>query len=314
MAWRNHLIFRGNFRVDEHSISVQFLTPDGSSWWLSCVYGPQGNQAKIQFLQGLRDVRLQCAGPWLIVGDFNLIYREEDKNNSNLDRVMMGRFRKWINDLALKEVPLHGRKFTWSNGQNNPTLVRLDRAFCSVQWEEMFPNCLLQSAATQDSDHCPLMLGLHDNKQGKRRFHFESFWPKLDGFQEAVSAAWSSVSAESCPLMTLSQKFKAVAKGLQSWSDKKVGHVRTQLDLAKEILHQLEIAQDSRLLAPNEIWLKNALKKHSLALASLMRTIARLRSRIGWLKDGDANTALFHAHARYRKSKNFIPKIVTEDG
>jgi len=34
-----------------------------------------------------------------------------------------------------------------------------------------------------------------------------------------------------------------------------------------------------------------------LALASLQRTIARSRSRISWLSEGDANTALFHQHA-----------------
>jgi hypothetical protein len=32
------------------------------------------------------------------------------------------------------------------------------------------------------------------------------------------------------------------------------------------------------------------------------------------LKDGDANTALFHAHVRYRKAKSFIRRIVSEDG
>ena len=41
--------------------------------------------------------------------------------------------------------------------------------------------------------------------------------------------------------------------------------------------------------------------------------MARVRSRIGWLKDGDANTALFHSQAQYRKRKNFISKLVSED-
>jgi hypothetical protein len=43
-------------------------------------------------------------------------------------------------------------------------------------------------------------------------------------------------------------------------------------------------------------------------------TIARLRSRITWLKDGDANTHLFHAHARFRKRRNFIANIAAADG
>jgi hypothetical protein len=60
-----------------------------------------------------------------------------------------------------------------------------------------------------------------------------------------------------------------------------VGHVSSQLELANELLHQLEMAQDNRALPASEVWLRNNLKKHSLALASLSRTIARLRSRIG---------------------------------
>ena len=67
-----------------------------------------------------------------MAGDFNLIYRDEDKNNANYNRAMMGSFRRFINDLALKEIPLHGRKYTWSNQQNFLTLVKLDRVLCSV--------------------------------------------------------------------------------------------------------------------------------------------------------------------------------------
>jgi hypothetical protein len=74
------------------------------------------------------------------------------------------------------------------------------------------------------------------------------------------------------------------------------------------------MAQGSKMLPANEAWLRNSLKKHSLALASLSRTIAGLRSRIGWIKDGDTNTALFHASARYRKGKNFITSLTLREG
>jgi hypothetical protein len=57
-----------------------------------------------------------------------------------------------------------------------------------------------------------------------------------------------------------------MAKGLQAWSDKRVGHVESQLELAREILHRLEIAQDGRPLSPAEWTLKTGLRNTLLHL------------------------------------------------
>lgn len=78
-------------------------------------------------------------------------------------------------------------------------------------------------------------------------------------------------------------------------------------------MHRLEIAQDGRALTPHEDWLRRQLKCHALGLASLERTTARLRSRLGWLKEGDANTSYFQQHAHYRKRKNFLAKLKIGD-
>jgi hypothetical protein len=50
-------------------------------------------------------------------------------------------------------------------------------------------------------------------------------------------------------------KLKRLSKRLQSWGHKMVGNVGTQLGLAREVLHRLEIAQDIRTLAVEEVWL-----------------------------------------------------------
>jgi hypothetical protein len=157
----------------------------------------------------------------------------------------MGRFRRWINDLGVYEIPLHGRKYTWTSSFTNasPTLVWLDRMFCTLDWEDQFPGCLLQCATSNDSDHCPLILGLQDIIECKKRFHFEAFWPSLDGFLEVVKDAWDTVQPTTCPLHTLALKLKPSARGLQSWSQKKFGHFKSQLLMAKKsstnlILHK----------------------------------------------------------------------------
>jgi len=118
---------------------------------------------------------------------------------------MVGRFRRLINDLELRDLPLHGWKFTWSNLQVAPTLVKLDRALCSMDWEQLVPNCLLQSSAIDGSDLCPPILGLNDIQPSKARFHFEAFWTKLGDFQEVVESAWLSVTTSSCPFDTLAK-------------------------------------------------------------------------------------------------------------
>ena len=51
-------------------------------------------------------------------------------------------------------------------------------------------------------------------------------------------------------------KLKRLNRVLQSWSQKQVGHVKTQLGLSREIFHRLEIAQDNRALTQEEDWLR----------------------------------------------------------
>jgi hypothetical protein len=42
--------------------------------------------------------------PWLITGDFNLIYQASDKNNLNLNKRLMGKFRAAIDSCELLEL------------------------------------------------------------------------------------------------------------------------------------------------------------------------------------------------------------------
>lgn len=128
-----------------------------------------------------------------------------------------------------------------------------------------------------------------------------------------MSQSWNEPVWISCPLERISINLKRLTRALQSWSQKRVGHIKTQLGIAREILHRLEVAQDSRLITTDEDWLRRETKRLCLVLSSLERTIARLKSRIRFLKDGDANTALFHRTAGFRKRKNFIPKLIQDD-
>lgn len=63
---------------------------------------------------------------WLVVGDFNLIRKPEDRNREGGDVAEMYLFNKAISNLGLVEFPPIGRQFTWTNKQTPPLLERLD--------------------------------------------------------------------------------------------------------------------------------------------------------------------------------------------
>lgn len=108
--------------VRRFSITIE-LTPingPGEPWWLTNVYGPTARSDKPDFLLEIRAVRAASPGPWLLCGDFNLIYKASDKNNGRLDRSTMRRFHGVIDDLQLEELHLSGRIFAWSNGRDRP--------------------------------------------------------------------------------------------------------------------------------------------------------------------------------------------------
>jgi hypothetical protein len=51
-------------------------------------------------------------------------------------------FNEAINNLGLVDIPLKGRKFTWSNMQDSPLLQRLDWFFTFLAWSTTFPNTI----------------------------------------------------------------------------------------------------------------------------------------------------------------------------
>jgi hypothetical protein len=129
---------------------------------------------------------------------------------------------------------------------------------------------------------------------------------------EVVQQAWSCSLSNIDACRVLDFKLRRTAKALKSWSMKNVGSVRLQLFMAREIIAQLDLAQESRELSDEECELRQELKQKSLGLASLARTIARHRSRIRFLEEGDANTKYFHLQACHRNRKNLIPSIQHE--
>lgn len=210
---------------------------------------------------------------------------------------------------AIEEIELTGRLFTWSNERERPTLERLDRIFATADWFARFPNHALRPLSSDCSDHCPLLLQLDAIEGAKRRFRFEAFWVKLPGFADVVACAWAVTPEQADPFRILDFKLRRVAKELRRWSNSKVGSVRLQLTMARQVISRFDEEQERRVLVPWEAELRLTLKMRVLGLASLARTIARQRSRLLFLAEGDANTRFYHLQACHRSRQNRIESL-----
>ena len=115
----------------------------GAVWFLCNVYGLQGKVPKINFLAEVKAGVQLIQEPLAILGDFNLIVEVADKNNSAIDRGLMLAFRQFINDLQMKDLHMHGRRFTWCNGRLNPTMCRLDWVLYNQGFHDVYPKAML---------------------------------------------------------------------------------------------------------------------------------------------------------------------------
>ncbi|KAF6158118.1 hypothetical protein GIB67_014912 [Kingdonia uniflora] len=124
--------------------------------------------------------------PWLVVGDFNLVLRGEDKRGGRGVRWnASAEFQEFVNSSYLLEANSSGSEFTWCNGKmgNKRILCKLDRMLCNQAWSNLFSGWKYKVLAKSNSDHSPLFgwnLGIV--KPTNIPFRFYNMWTSHDSF------------------------------------------------------------------------------------------------------------------------------------
>ena len=159
---------------------------------------------------------------------------------------MIQRFNRTLDDLQVMEIALNGKRFTWSNGQDSPTLSRIDHFFATTEWLDLFPNSDLQAIASMGSDHSPLFLQGNVSYNFYKGFRFEAFWSTLPGFLEMVQASWSQSVYTRDAILRLHIKMRRLATSIKIWKAQQVGKIELQLAIVQVVLLCLEKAQERR--------------------------------------------------------------------
>jgi hypothetical protein len=247
-----------------------------------------------------------------VVGDFNLIYSAVQKSTGRLNFRIMNRFRDTLDTLELKEMPLRGRKYTWSSGTSTPTFTQIDHFFHAENWELHYPTSYLQALSSSMYDHCPLLLSPLPAYNSTRSFKFETFWPNLLGYLDMVHQVWVRPVRTMDYIKVMHIKLCRLSKALKIWGKKHYYEMRFKSEVAAEVVRLLDEAQKHRQLSAPELELHRKGKARILAFSALRKVRIRQRSRLLWLQVGDANTKIFHIKANARRRKNFICSLESE--
>jgi len=219
---------------------------------------------------------------------------------------MLNNFKYTIDNLGLAPIDLQCKRFTWCNDQLTPTMTKIDHMFASTEWLEIFPRTDLQALASLGSDHCPLFLQGDVVLDFYRGFRFEAHWAHMPGFTETIQEAWNRAVNTQDDILRIHIKLIRTTKVLKNWRRKSLGGYKITWAILNITLANLERAQESIILTPEELEFKKYLKTKALGIAAIQKARARQHSRLTWIRKGDTNTRFFQLQANIRRKKTFI--------
>lgn len=189
-AWNSSLLSKTTFISRKHTLTVGFsYNISNLCFFVTNVYAPTDPLQKTFFLDDLLELSSNFSGPWMLIGDFNLIRSPHEKNNPSFDHLSADLFNEKINELALLEIPLFDRLFTWSNKRDTPALTKIDRAFINQVWNLSLPNTSLTSLVRSTSDHVPLKATIQTTIPKPQVFRFENYLLRSPNFLPSVLSA-----------------------------------------------------------------------------------------------------------------------------
>ncbi|XP_075097852.1 uncharacterized protein LOC142175172 [Nicotiana tabacum] len=235
--------------------------------------------------------------PWLVRGDFNVIWDEEEKFGGLLVSLNeIDDFRHCINTCNLFDLGFKGSIFTWWNGRVEEDCIfkRLDRCLANVEFQQKFPGIEVQHLSKTGSDHSPIFLKCDiETPPIKKHFNFLNFWVEHATFKDVVKENWSADFSAN-PFILFNHKLKKLKKALSLWSKATFGDIFQKIASMEEVVMVHEVEFEANPTGMNRERL-HKVQAELIKCLALEEKYWQQKTGMTWFKEGDRNTKFFHA-------------------
>ncbi|GJZ28416.1 RNA-directed DNA polymerase, eukaryota [Tanacetum coccineum] len=200
--------------------------------FLVCIYGPHVTRQKASLWDRLAGLMSRWRGTWCLFGDLNVVRKNEDRLNSQVNIKEMTDFNDFINEARLVEIPMGGRKFTRVS-DDGMKFSKLDRFLMNEEFIDQWDNLSVIALDRKLSDHCPIVLKDVDLDFRPKPFRIFNIWMEEADFQDVVEEAWKKEVKGTSPDCLFRDRLKNVKNSLKTWSKERFGDHKAKIDRYK---------------------------------------------------------------------------------
>ena len=237
---------------------------------VSFIYAPIDGILKKELWDYLITFKDSVSSPWCLPGDFNETLSPLDRKGGSKVSAFMTRFKHCINGCELIDLPLNGKRFTWSRGN---AASRINRIFISGDWLQFLPTSTLFGLPRFSSDHRPLQLLLDSTNWGPKPFRFMNCWWIVADFRQMIQNFWNSILVSSTGRRNMVSAFKMLKERCKHWNKDVVGNMSDQIQELELEADSLDHLKECRDLSAVELIRSNS-------IATKLRTLYRMQESV----------------------------------
>lgn len=155
--------------------------------------------------------------------------------------------------------------------------------------------------------------GNWDKNSQSKVFRFENYWLNLDDFVSVVVQGLSALENIIDPAKLITAKFKNLRRALKDWKQQ-FPRLAVTINNIKLVLHFLETIEVFKDLSLPKWNFRNIVTEKLIFLLKQQKIYWKQRGKIRWVREGDAGTKFFHAHATINHRRNTISTLQDSSG